>query len=655
MNRPTCSRSMLTLCTLALCLSIPLTANAELFAKKAPGGLEGMVPMMELEPELDYEAPPQAGIVTPVPAGTITAKAVVVDINSEALNYDKDHDVYVATGDVHIVISEQNSELFADKVTYDQNQDLLIAEGNVVIVKNGQRTDGTYAKISLTQESALINDFAAEVNQVRIKAKTAFLDNKFQQFENGRLIITPALLKAQVAKGGKASGKSSEKTQAVVRPDDETLSNLVGNTRLGSDTATVATGEEATTGIESKFKMHVKEIEIHQNDDGYDKVYMKWPSLSFGKFKVGTLPSAEFSYDEQFKEIDYLGPDIGYDPDYGGLYGGPGWDFQLGRGSVRVSPILSMGGMGRKRRGGSMYEDRGFGPGVGGVLHYRSHNTMLDLAYNSRVGQPVVYAERKLFDGKTKLLASMNEDYNEGFMGYERPGFGIMIADTRKVAEIGKFGLYSYGSAGFFKDEFFPLNRAENFVMPEEGATPGMAGRVQLQADFRSQEPLLRVGNFMNVGLRANASMAGYTTGDFVGILRGGPNVNFKIGKRFDSSIQYYMAATAGETPFIFDTYYQGRQNIRLQNNFQVNDYLTIGMRSDISLLRDNDQNDLFTGNALYVLVGPKSVKLNLAYDVVRQRSYFGLKFFPGNGTKAIDYDTMKVFQPEMYSSPWAQ
>ncbi|HEY9744808.1 MAG TPA: hypothetical protein V6C99_01170, partial [Oculatellaceae cyanobacterium] len=159
-------------------------------------------PKKPVEPEMDLEKTPANTAVDKAEGEPLKARAVMVDINSTTLNYDKERDVYVATGSVHMVISEQNSELYADKLTYDQNQGLAIAEGHVVIIKNGQRTDGTYAKIDLTRKSALINDTVTTISAVRVKAKQSFVNNNELLLEDGRLIISGVMYQQFVANGG---------------------------------------------------------------------------------------------------------------------------------------------------------------------------------------------------------------------------------------------------------------------------------------------------------------------------------------------------------------------------------------------------------------------------------------------------------------------
>ncbi|MEM0951893.1 MAG: hypothetical protein AAGI66_07100 [Cyanobacteria bacterium P01_H01_bin.74] len=594
----------------------------------------------------------------------VKARAVMVDIDSDKLNYDKDRDVYVATGAVHMIISEQNSELYTDQLTYDQNQNIAIAEGSVVIINQGQKTYGSYAKIDLTRQSALINDYETSVSQVRLDAREAIVNKNYVQYENGKIILTPSLLLGgQLSPAGENQLNKNTATARNEFVHDEDITAL-GNAHQALITPSSTANQKASSPVvlsesaspqaanpkKSIFTFKIKELDVQRYKSGFNRVVSRWPAVYAKNRKILTLPSAEFSFDQPSGDLQYLGPDIGFDADYGGFYYGPGWDFRAGdHGSIRFSPLISYGGGGRRSRGGASFEDNGIGAGIGGIVHYRDPKTFIDAGYSSRVGQPVVLANRKLGDGKTQIRFSANEDYINGFIGYERPGYGIMAYDTRNLAEFSQFRLDGHSSVGWYKDEFFPTFE-EDFFVEAKGDNPDQLGRVQLQARLVNTAPLFKFGDLLDFGMRADAILSGYTNGDGAALLRGGPTMNIHLGDRYNARLQYYYAGSSGETPFVFDSYYQGRQNLVLNNAFKVNNFLTLGMRSNMSLRRDNATDSLFTGNSLFMLVGPKEVKMNLSYDVVRKRSYFGLSFFPGGGDRDVDFEKMRIFQPVNYT-----
>lgn len=592
----------------------------------------------------------------------LKARAVLVDIDSNTLNYDKERDVYVATGAAHVVISEQNSELTADKVTYDQNTGMLIAEGNVVIVKNGQKTEGSYAKIDLTRQSALIHDAFTNVKAVRIKAARSFVNSKYIELENGKFIISgQGMLQLQKTGGlsnySNATGKGSNQARLnrayykEIRDQQAMFSPI--------DPAAVALQNQKQGPVElnfdddkksiSRFQLRAKEITIHRGEDGYDAVDMKWPSVYMGKYKLASMPANEFAYDEVNKQFTYLGPDIGANAGYGGAYLGPGWDFRLGKGSMRISPMVSLGDPGFQTTDGKKGEDKGFGPGFGGIAHYRDPDTTIDLAYNSRVGTPVLFADRRLIGDSVHFMAAHNDFYQNGFLGQkERPNYIAQITDYRVLKQFNNFLVTSFESLGYARDNFNPNNSSSYFVAPTS-LDPTSAGRLQLQAQIQNIKPLVQLGNHLNFGVRGQVAAHGYTSGDLLGIIRGGPTMNINFNK-LRSQVGYFQTASFGQSPFVFDAYIGGSQNLSLNNQLIVNNYLMVGMHQSLNLKKDNARNALAVGNDIYFLVGPQDVKMQIGYDFINKRSHFGIQYYPGGKNTVIGFDKLKLYQPENYS-----
>ncbi|MDX2084979.1 MAG: LptA/OstA family protein [Candidatus Melainabacteria bacterium] len=597
---------------------------------------------------------PTAGVGSP-----LKARAVVVDIDSETLEYDKDKDVYVATGLVHVVISEQNSELKADKIIYDQDKQILIAEGHVVIIKDGQPTEGSYARIDLTRQSALISDSVTTVQSVRVKAKKAFVDQDFVEFQNGKLILDNALLPRKSDGSLMASLAFTDVPQSAESMDRGFKRELLSSEILDLSDGKGASGrpvktsllEKGLTSENSPFNIRVKDITVQRDENGYDDILMKWPSLYWKNLKLATIPSVELGHDKSSGQAYYLGPDLGFNKNLGGFYAGPGWDFRLGKGMVRFSPIMTYGGGVRRSDGGRNFERLDSGVGGGALLHYRSDKTMLDVGYSTRNLLPVAYGERKLFGEHTKLQVAANENYINGFMGQERPAYIAQVVDDRELATVKGFTLSSHAALGWARDDFYPTNDAQFFVTAPSN-DPQWAGRAQMQLQLYRPDLVSLWGETLQFGLLGQTSLSGYTTGDFYGVFRGGPTVNVNLGNRFKSSIAYLIGETAGSTPFVFDSYYFGRQNLTLNNALRVHKYLTVGTLNSFSLEQDNARSDRVVGNMFYAMVGPRDVKFNIAYDFIRKRSYFGINFFPGSGETPVAYDRMRIYQPQSYGTP---
>lgn len=596
----------------------------------------------------------------------IQARAVMVDINSNTLNYDKDHDVYVATGSVHMIISEQNSELYTDKLTYDQNQDLAIAEGNVVIIKNGQRTEGTYAKIDLTRKSALINDTATVISAVKVKAKQSFVNNNEIQMENGRLIISGVMFQRLAMQGGlsnlsQSTGKGSNQARLKREYSKKVFQNRSLFNQLTIDQqetlnklqtfdASKDNFSESPDKL-SRFSMKARDIEIVRHKDGYDDITLHHPSLYAGKHKLFNMPDTDFSYDNGAKSFQYLGPDVGSNRAYGGAYAGPGWDFHLGRGSLRVSPFASYGSPGFWSSNGKDGKQISNGLGVGGIMHYRDPDTTVDVAYNSHVGSPILFADRRIYGDSVHLMVSHNDIYQNGLLGQnERPTYIAQLTDYRVLKQFSKFQLSSFESLGYAKDNFYP-NFRESYFISSQGKSPQTLGRAQFQLQLQNTSPLFRFGKYAAVGMRAQLLTSAYTSSDYVALGRIGPTLNLNLlGNRLQSSLGYTLSHSIGKSPFVFDSYYGGAQNVSMNNLFRINKYMSIGNSGSFSLNRDNAKKALAVGNMFYMMVGPTDLKATIGYDFINSRSYFGFNYYPGPSNTVVNFDKMRVTQPTDYT-----
>ncbi|MFN8614791.1 MAG: hypothetical protein U0003_02630 [Vampirovibrionales bacterium] len=603
-------------------------------------------------------------------ASPVKAKAVAVDIVSNTLDYDTAANLYTATGQVKVVVSEQNTELWGDKVVYDPGREVMTAFGNVVINNKGQKVYGTYAKIDLTRQSALINDPITALDEVRIKARQAFVDGKVSRMFNGKLVVVPKAQPTATALVTPWAGESDPDLSQLAITDP--LRPLPSKKPASTASAPVDPSRYPNTlvpqdldmswdqdhaGVSNNMQYYAKHVDVIRGEDGYDEINAISPVLKYKNYPIARLNQMDFAHVGPTADLEYLGPDIGVDPDYGGFYVGPGWDFRLGKGFLRTSPFLILGVGQRRRRSGQDIDDVS---GVGGGLmtHYLSNRMNISAGYNVLVGTPTLLLNRKMFgDGKTRLLLTANEDYTMGFFGFERPRYSAQLTDRRFWADEAlrskNIRLETYATAGVAHDEFFPTNQ-EDYFIEKPDKKPVTAGRFQLQTQLRNARPVWSVGrndgDHLQLGWQVQGSMSGYTTGDYYGLLRFGPTARINLfNNRFTSINRYFYSLNSGETPFVFDGYTAGRNSLLTRNQFQINKFLAVGMRTQFSLNSDNARGDMITGNQLYVLFGPEDVKFNLAYDHIRQRTFFGINLMQGKAHKTLHYERMDVYQPQDY------
>jgi hypothetical protein len=148
---------------------------------------------------------------------------------------------------------------------------------------------------------------------------------------------------------------------------------------------------------------------------------------------------------------------------------------------------------------------------------------------------------------------------------------------------------------------------------------------------------------------------AAYTSSDFIALGRLGPTMTLNmLGGRVQTSMAYTLSHSIGKSPFVFDSYYGGAQNVSISNAIRVNKYLSICNTGSYSLNRDNAKNALTVGNLVYMMVGPQDFKASIGYDFINARSYFGLNFYPGPNNTIVNFDQMRVSQPVNYNQSTA-
>jgi hypothetical protein len=580
---------------------------------------------------------------TPAAKAPLQARASMIDIDSKQLDYDEENNVYVATGAVKVNIEGRQATIQADRIVYDRNNNLLTAEGHVVITKNGKQTIGKYARFDLVREAVMMVNPVTVNNGIKIKSQLSLNTGQYTELEKGQIIIPSDRKKPAKQTAMPGEDLMSRMQQVEMAMDTQTL-DLEG--AEGQNDGATPVGEG------SRFKIVSDEINITRGQDGVDDVDLVNPSVYWGKLKVARFNANKVAFNEFTNQLTYLGPELGFDPALGGTYFGPGWDFRAAGGIARFSPIASFGTA--VNGSGASFKQKSAGPGVGALLHYENEYVKFNTGYNTRSDQFVGLGQVKLLTDNTRLLFSRNQNYVSGFFGEERPTWSAQVADTRKLMEWKNFELDTHTSAGWMGDNFFPNNRGRFFVAAK-GPAPIDAGRIQLQAQLVNTKPLLQMGHFANLGFRAQMAASGYSTGDTYAVLRAGPTVNVNLWDRLYSNASWYSGAVSGESPFVFDTYFAGKQSVNWTNAVKVNNYLSVGMAQNLSLLKDNSQNAMLVGNQVFALIGPPEVKLNLAFDLIRRRSFFGLNYYPGakgNKNTTVDFQRLRVFEPQNFTNP---
>jgi hypothetical protein len=592
-----------------------------------------------------------------------------LDITSDTLVYDDALAAYILTGHVHMMVEDQNIVMDADKVTYQPDLDILVAEGNIKLLKEGTTTDAAYMRIRLDSQTALVNDPLVSLNFVRLRAKTALAHGDITHLKDGALIVVPrdALEQTKPRKGtryvggNKANGTvtqvgyipyvfNSKRTQRFVDADNlranpmkEAQDFISGLKRQGFDPTEVILNTEEEKPKSELFRLNVKQVKVIQHPNDYYMIDFKAPRLRYKETSLLPLPNFDLGVDKKNGRVDYLGPELGFNRDLGGLYYNPGFDFKLGQGALKLSPFGSYGQTINRGSNTIDLRDPEFGYGIMGS--YRSKRLRLMVGRNFKNDYNVLEGEYFLFDKNrnTKLIASQNAFAGNSFFTQERPSYSVQVQDSRRFFRNKLFSLTAVHSGGIFKDDFFPFNSANPFVTPPS-ANPATAGRLRQQLVLNNTRPLFKLGNNVEFGLTGQASNAYYSTGDFVSILRGGPTANVFLGDFFMSQITYTFGATSGQSPFVFDSFFLGNQTVTLNNVVRLGPYAMLGLRQDFNLSNNNARNDALVGNNVYISVGSRNLKVLIGYDTVFRRTNFGVSYYPNTTQSEIAFEDAYLY-----------
>lgn len=533
---------------------------------------------------------PESTPSEPQDTKTLPAQAVIVDINSNKLDFYEDKNQFVATGGARVNIKEQGAKLEAEKITYNQNTQIIIAEGNVVITKYGKVIKGDFARIDMTKQSALIDKPHTVIDQINIKAENAevYPDKGFMY--NGQSIINNGKKAYSLSSGDRTSNLQT------LQPD-------MSNTSPDFNHPT-------------KYKIRAKEVIVTKYKN-QSVIALKYATIYEGKRRIVTIPSLQFVNNKEQHTTETNLPEIGYNQQLG-RYFGPAHVFSLpNSAALKVAPIFAYGARGKSGYGG------------GFISRYTSATNRTQVGYTTVKNLLAVRGEQNLIGDKTKLYYSANDYVDNGMFGVVRPKYLAEIADERELGTYHNFTLYSRESAGY----------AEDLYRPHFGTL-----RAQVQGEAINDKPIWAYKDYLQFRVRSQVNLTAYGTGDVFALARIGPNISSNLGKLYLSAT-YFQGAIHGQSPFYFDRYSQGKSNISFNANLNINKYLSIGNYTNINVLKDNWNNQMITSNQIYTRIGPEDLKFKIGIDTVTKRSLFGFDIMVGSGYSAIDFDKLKYSQ----------
>jgi len=530
------------------------------------------------------------------------AKEEIV-LDCETVDYDADNYTVLAKGDVKVEFVKQGIVVHADTLTFDRINNTIKAEGDVKITKGSQVVTGDYIFVDMNEENALIENPITKSATIEIKSRKGYVYADKVVQEEGSLSVNESFpINFHSATRG-------PRIRTMLVPKNQTLT------------------EDMSKGI---IKLKVKDIKITQNGD-LETISMTQPHLFKGdktifktkSVKIYTNKNHDYAETNHWEIGSYRGL---------GLYAGPGYVFELPKGSVlKAMPMLN-------------YKS-GLGVGVLGRFSSGTNQTMG--AYGTAASKIVVYGKQKL-DDKLYLQYGVNSYMDEWFMGRRRPKYGVGFVFTDNYSSDnflikGQRSSFSHRlDAGYYQD----LDYDTHF----EKLSGNDIGTTRFRYMLNASQNLFKYEDKENLksfrfGVASQLATSVYGTGDTQVIGRIGPHMHWQY-KRWMQDIGYFFSVMDDNTPMpVFDAYRYGQQNLFIREYFRVSKFVTLSWFGSITLTGDSPNGRTFQENAFYFSLGPDDVKFNIGYDFIRENLYCSVELMMDAKGTNVEYESLEIKQ----------
>lgn len=524
-------------------------------------------------------------------------------LDCQNVEYDTDKSLVYATGDVSVEFIKQGIVVNADIITFDRINNTIKAEGNVNIVKGSQTVTGDYIFVDMNEENALIENPMTRIGSMKIQSKKGYVYGDRIVQEDGVMDIDESF------PVNFSPGHRGPRLDTMLLPENESLT------------------DDMSKGL---ITFKAKDIKITKKGD-LETVSFTKPHLYKGGKTIFKTHSIKFytNKNHDYGETDHweIGAYRGL-----GLYAGPGWVFELPKGSVlKAIPMLN-------------YKS---GLGVGGLARFNSGTNKTMAAYGSAEDRFIVLGEQKL-DDNLKFAYGMNAYMDEWFMGRRRPKYGTSLIYEKSYSSSdfllkGKTSAYRHRfDAGYYQDLDFDSS-FEKLKGTEMGTTRfRYMGQISQNLYKYKDKEKLKAFSF---DVLSQLSSAVYGTGDTQVIGRVGPRIHTQY-KRWMQDIGYYFSVYDDNTPMpVYDAYRYGKQNLYLREYFRLCRWLTVSWFGSINLTNDSVNGRDLQENSFYFSFGPDDFKFNVGYDFVRETLRCTVALMMDAKGTHVEYDKLEIKQ----------
>ncbi|MDD3149791.1 MAG: hypothetical protein PHV68_03065 [Candidatus Gastranaerophilales bacterium] len=525
-------------------------------------------------------------------AGEKQQTPLMVDMNSQKLEYFPENREFVATGNAELVIKDEGSKLQAKKITFQQDTQMIIAEGDVKIIKAGNIVYGDYTRIDLTKGSALVDNPYSVINNMKIKAEEANIYADEVDALRGKAVINNedvSFIFSTKKEFSEGNFKKHEKTGGN-RPVEEWENE------------------------KPSYSIKAKTIELKGKPD-HNIIVMKNATIKIGKITIAKMPYFEMSTNKENQNIETMLPEIGHSQELGG-YAGPAHVFYTpGGATLKVAPLFT-------------WDQNDIGYGI--FSRFMNSTNKTEVGY-STVKEKLTYNGTQELPKDFSLLYGANSYIDNGFFGAQKSDFLVDLVHNHVIDnEDLNQRIHIRSSAGYAED-----------YLSDRGTM-----RFKNQGSFTNLEPLWKYKEFLEFKFQEQYDITVYGKGVTTAVVRAGPRLDFNFDK-FHVSTSYYQGGVHGESPLSFDKYNYGKSSMILFSSLDVTKKVRLGYLGYINFSEDGWDNRLFAENQIFALVGPEDVKLLIGYDSVRKRTVLGLELLVGRGKTDVDFETLKIINPD--------
>ncbi|MCQ2957785.1 MAG: hypothetical protein MJ180_02660 [Candidatus Gastranaerophilales bacterium] len=517
-----------------------------------------------------------------------------IQLMSDTVDFYTETRQYVAKGDAKLLIPKEKMEMYANEIVLDHKNYEIIGVGNVRILKDGMEYFGDYIRINTKKESSFFTEPILYYTDITIDANSATM-----------------YADETIAKDGTALIKKNKSTIVSTSNFGQIFPERFFNIEKEFDTD------------KDKYKVVAKKIEVKRIDDRTD-ILLRNATIYRGKHKVGYSPVFTVSADKDVNYIETIVPEMGNKPRIG-TYIAPAIVLGLPNASaLKVGPLLAMNG--------SDF-------GVGAFARLSTPKSKTELAYASSTGNFLANMSYRFTDNVSLNFVG-NEYLDNAWMGGQLPNYGLELAYDRRNIRIKEANLVLRNklSAGFFDD-----NR-------DYGSDLHKTIRYQWLVDGFNEKPLLAWEKYLMLGYSYQHAFSLYQTGQTTGVVRAGPRIYTDLG-RLSAELTYFIGGQYGESPFVFDRYRYGRNNIRLRAQYYVNKYLSIAYHGSANIGDKDYEGEWLTENQLLVAVGTEDLKVRIGFDTVRNSTLVGLDMLLGSNKTLLEFDEMKIKDSDTHVS----